>query len=169
MVQTSHSNAGGASSTSGQEAEIPHASWPKNQNIKQKPYCNKSGQDFKNDPLKKKIFGLPWWPCSALFLSSLQLIAVPWAAARQAPLSKGFSRQGHWSGLSFPSPGDHLTQGLNLCLLCLLHWQEDCLPLAPPGTEFNLWSGKMPQAKKQLSHHTATNEPMCCKYRRPRP
>ena len=24
------------------------------------------------------------------------------------------------------------TQGLNLCLLCLLHWQVDSLPLAPP-------------------------------------
>ena len=26
-----------------------------------------------------------------------------------------------------------LTQGSNLCLLCLLHWQADSLPLAPPG------------------------------------
>ena len=25
------------------------------------------------------------------------------------------------------------TQGLNLCLLCLLHWQAGSLPLAPPG------------------------------------
>ena len=24
-------------------------------------------------------------------------------------------------------------QGSNLCLLCLLHWQADSLPLAPPG------------------------------------
>jgi len=29
---------------------------------------------------------------------------TPWTAAHQAPLSIGFSRQGHWSGLSFPSP-----------------------------------------------------------------
>ena len=29
-----------------------------------------------------------------------------WAAACQAPLSMGFSRQEHWSGLPFPSPGD---------------------------------------------------------------
>ena len=26
--------------------------------------------------------------------------------ARQAPLSMGFSRQGYWSGLPFPPPGD---------------------------------------------------------------
>ena len=32
--------------------------------------------------------------------------ATPWTAAHQAPLSTGFSGQGYWSGLSFPSPGD---------------------------------------------------------------
>ena len=29
-------------------------------------------------------------------------------AAHQAPLSLGFSRQEHWSGLPFPSPVDHV-------------------------------------------------------------
>ena len=32
--------------------------------------------------------------------------ATPWTVARQAPLSVGFFRQEHWSGLPFPSPGD---------------------------------------------------------------
>ena len=31
---------------------------------------------------------------------------TPWTAAHQAPLSMRFSRQGYWSGLPFPSPGD---------------------------------------------------------------
>ena len=31
---------------------------------------------------------------------------TPWTVARQAPLSMGFSRQEHWSGWPFPSPGD---------------------------------------------------------------
>ena len=31
---------------------------------------------------------------------------TPWTVTRQAPLSVGFSRQEHWSGLSFPSSGD---------------------------------------------------------------
>ena len=31
--------------------------------------------------------------------------------SRQAPLSMGFSRQEHWSGLPFPSPGDLLDPG----------------------------------------------------------
>ena len=39
-------------------------------------------------------------------LSCAQLFATPWTIARQAPLSKGFCRQEHWNGLSFPSPGD---------------------------------------------------------------
>ena len=30
----------------------------------------------------------------------------PWTVTRQAPLSTGFSRQEHWSGYLFPSPGD---------------------------------------------------------------
>ena len=29
-----------------------------------------------------------------------------WTVARRAPLSMGFSRQGYWSGLPFPPPGD---------------------------------------------------------------
>ena len=37
-------------------AKIPHASQPKNQNIKkQKKYCNKFNKDFKNGPPFKKI------------------------------------------------------------------------------------------------------------------
>ena len=32
--------------------------------------------------------------------------------ACQAPLSMGFSRQEHWSGLPFPSPGDLLNPGI---------------------------------------------------------
>ena len=36
----------------------------------------------------------------------VRLCATPWTAAHQAPPSLGFSRQEHWSGLSFPSPMD---------------------------------------------------------------
>ena len=44
----------------------------------------------------------------------------------------GFSRQENSSGLLCPSPGDRPSQGLNLCLLCLLHWEADSSPLALP-------------------------------------
>ena len=33
---------------------IPRASWPKNQSIKQKQYCNKFNKDFKNVPHQKE-------------------------------------------------------------------------------------------------------------------
>ena len=36
--------------------------------------------------------------------SRVRLCATPQMAAHQAPLSLGFSRQEHWSGLPFPSP-----------------------------------------------------------------
>ena len=36
--------------------------------------------------------------------SFVQLCATPETAAHQAPLSLGFFRQEHWSGLPFPSP-----------------------------------------------------------------
>ena len=38
----------------------------------------------------------------------------PWTAAHQAPLSMGFSRQGCWSGLPFPSPRDLPKLGMEL-------------------------------------------------------
>ena len=47
VVKTSPSNAGGAGSIPGWGAKIPYASGPKNQNIKQKQYCNKFNKDFK--------------------------------------------------------------------------------------------------------------------------
>ena len=63
----------------------------------------------------------------------LQSYLTLWTVAHQAPLSIGFSRQEHWSGLPCPPPGIFLTQGSNLCLLCLLNWQVGSLPLAAPG------------------------------------
>ena len=50
VVKTSPSNAGGVGSISGWGAKVPHALGPKNQNIKQKQYCNKFNKDFKNGP-----------------------------------------------------------------------------------------------------------------------
>ena len=45
-----------------------------------------------------------------------------------------FSRQGHRSKLSSPTPGIFLTQGSNPCQLHLLQREADSLPLVPPGT-----------------------------------
>ena len=38
--------------------------------------------------------------------------AIPWTAARQAPLSMGFGRQEYWSGLPVPSRVDFPNPGI---------------------------------------------------------
>ena len=55
-------------------------------------------------------------PCCLLLLllshfSPVWLLATPWTAAHQAPLSMGFSRQEYWSGVPLPSPPCCLTWG----------------------------------------------------------
>ena len=74
--------------------------------------------------------------CACMF-SHIRLFVIPWNVSRQVPLSMGFSRQEYWSGLPFPSSGVFTTQGQNLHLLYLLHWQEDSLPLGPHGKPKN--------------------------------
>ena len=54
----------------------------------------------------------------ASHFSRVQLFVTPWTVGHQASLFMGFSRQEYWSGLL---QGIFLTQGLNLCLLWLLH------------------------------------------------
>ena len=56
MVKTSPSSAGGVGLIPDQGAKFPPASGPKNQNMKQRLYCNKFNKDFKNGPHQKKIF-----------------------------------------------------------------------------------------------------------------
>ena len=41
---------------------------------------------------------------SSLVAKLCLILATPQTTAYQAPLSMGFSRQKHWSGLPFPSP-----------------------------------------------------------------
>ena len=47
-------NAGSTGSIPGQGAKTPHASRPKNQNTKQKQYCNRFNTDFRNGPHQKR-------------------------------------------------------------------------------------------------------------------
>ena len=63
-------------------------------------------------------------------LSRVRLFVTPWTVAYQAPLSMGFSRQEHWSGLPFPSPGDLPDPGIEPRFPAL---QADTLPSEPPG------------------------------------
>ena len=50
-------------------------------------------------------FSNAWkWKVKVKSLSRVRLLATPWTAAYQAPLSVGFSRQKYWSGVPLPSP-----------------------------------------------------------------
>ena len=50
-------------------------------------------------------FSTAWkWKVKVKLLSRVRLLATPWTAAYQAPLSMGFSRQEYWSGVPLPSP-----------------------------------------------------------------
>ena len=50
-------------------------------------------------------FSNAWkWKVKAKSLSRVQLLAIPWTAAYQAPPSMGFSRQEYHSGVPLPSP-----------------------------------------------------------------
>ena len=50
-------------------------------------------------------FSNAWkWKVKVKSLSRVRLLAIPWTAAYQAPLSMGFARQEYWSGVPLPSP-----------------------------------------------------------------
>jgi hypothetical protein len=55
VAKTSPSNAGGTGLIPGWGARIPHASWPKNQNMRQMQYGNKFSNDFKMIYILKKL------------------------------------------------------------------------------------------------------------------
>ena len=62
--------------------------------------------------------------------SFLQLFAIVWTVAYQAPQSIEFSRQEYWSGLPCPSPGDLPKPGIKPGPPSL---QTEALPSEPPG------------------------------------
>ena len=66
-----------------------------------------------------------WFSCSVVSDSG-----DPWTIAPQSPLSMGFSRQEYWSGLPFPSPGDHPNPGIKPGSSTL---KANSLPSEPPG------------------------------------
>ena len=71
--------------------------------------------------------------CVLSRFSCVRLFATLWTVARQASLSKGFSRQGCWSGLPCPPPGELPDTGIEPASLTSPDWQVGSLPLAPPG------------------------------------
>ena len=78
--------------------------------------------------------------CVLSHFSCVQLFAILWAVAHQAPLSMGFSRQEYWSGLPFPSPGDLPDPEIEPRSPTL---QADSLPTEPQGKPKNTGGGSL--------------------------
>ena len=94
-----------------------------------------SGMLKETQTLNVKAVRLNKRACMLSHFSRVLLFATLQTVAHQAPLFMRLSRQEYYSGLPCPGPrtqGMFPTQGPNLHLLCLLHWQAGSLPLAPP-------------------------------------
>ena len=79
-----------------------------------------------------------YYPMLLLLLSlfsCVRLCATPWMAAHQAPLSLGFSRQEHWSGLPFPSPMHESESESEVTQSYLT--LSDPMDCSPPGSAFH--------------------------------
>ena len=72
-------------------------------------------------------------------------------AARQAPVSMGFSRQEYWSGLPFHPPGDLSDQGTELAC-----WLVPMCPRAPSRSLLWLEEGQG-NTQGVLSHHNLSS------------
>ena len=68
--------------------------------------------------------------CCCLVAASVQFFATPGTIAYRAPLSMGFPRQEHWSGLPCPPPGELPDPGIELESPA---WQVDSFTVELPG------------------------------------
>ena len=73
-------------------------------------------------------------------LSRVRLFAILWAITYRAPPSMEFPRQGYWSGLPFPSPGDLPDPGSNLGLP---HCSQTLYCLSHQGSQLRLIEGNV--------------------------
>ena len=95
------------------------------------------------------------YACMLSRLSCVRLCVTTSKAAHQAPLSLGFSRQKHWSGLPFPSP-------MYACMLSRFSCVRPCgtpcpaalqAPLSTGLSRQEYWSGlPFPSPFYHLSH-----------------
>ena len=73
------------------------------------------------------------WKVKGKLLSRVRLLATPWTAAYQAPLSMGFSRQEYWSGVPLIIIIESKTQlnsNTQCCNNCKIHF-------SPPNMDWN--------------------------------
>ena len=66
-------------------------------------------------------------------LSRVRFFVIPWTVACQAAMSVRLPRQGYWSGLPFPTPGDHPNPGIKPVSLVSPALQAHSLPPETQG------------------------------------
>ena len=93
---------------------VGQGSWTQSQQNIPVPYSSNKKYDFT--------------VCSQL-LCHIWLFATPWTVVHYEPLPWHSPGKNTGVGCHSLLQGIFPTQGLNLCLLCLLHWQVDSLPL----------------------------------------
>ena len=71
-------------------------------------------------------------------VQSCLALCDPWTVACRASLSMEFSRQGCWSGLSFPSPGSLPSSGIKPASLACLRQQAASSTLCCPASPLQL-------------------------------
>ena len=69
----------------------------------------------------------------AQLINHVQLFAIPWTAARQAPLTMGFPRQEYWGRLPFPTPGNLPNSGIETMSSVSLALTGRFFITEPPG------------------------------------
>ena len=89
-----------------------------------------------------------WHGCVLSHFS--HIFRIPWTIAHQAPLSMGFSRQEHWSGLPFPPP-DLPNPGFDPESLRSPVLAGSFFPLALPGKQAPVTTG--PPGNSQQTYH----------------
>ena len=94
------------------------------------------------------------YACVLTCFSHVQLFAILWTVALQAPLSMEFSRQEYWSGLPCPPPGDlphPKTEPMTPAL------QANTLPSEPPGKPLPTRPGLFPLDHCAVQKRCAVN------------
>ena len=93
---------------------------------------------------------------SVQLLSHVQLFATLWTVAPQSPLSMGFPRQEYWSGLPFPSPGNHPDPGIKLMSPESPALQADSLATEPTYCRIKANSNKQETVNSKLIQYGLT-------------
>ena len=117
--------------------------------LEQKEYVFYYYPDILNCPLfsfissiwiSKRIHTCTHTSCMLSHFSHVRLFETLWTVATRLLCPWDSPGKNTGVGCHGPLQGIFLTQESNPCLLCLLLWQTDCLPLVPPGKPHMLYS-----------------------------